>query len=173
MCTKNVKKGFKTHDRHQQKINNREVSGSAIRTINSFKICKIQMTFQNRSVIWTAKGRLSKSLLKLIQTQECISVGCVPPTAVAICWGVSVSLHAGIPPGPGPGDPPVCGPGAPGVGLETPHMWAWRSPCQTPQPSPRYGPEDPPWTDRHFSQHGRVNGQGHAEELEREDTGSI
>ena len=120
MCTKNVKKAFKTHDRHQQKINNREVSGSAIRTINSFKICKIQMTFQNRSVIWTAKGRLSKSLLKLIQTQECISVGCVPPTAVAICWGCLSHCMLGYPLG---------------LGLETPWVWAW---------SPRCRPGDPP-----------------------------
>ena len=64
-----------------------------------------------------------------------------------LLWGVSASVHAGIPPGCGPGDPPGCGPGdppcmwvwrhPPGVGLETPHrcgpgdtpqVWAWRSP---------------------------------------------
>ena len=44
--------------------------------------------------------------------QECIPVGCEPPAAVAVCWGVSASVHAGIHlPGPGPGhlqpDPPT------------------------------------------------------------------
>ena len=53
--------------------------------------------------------------------QECIPVECVPPAAVAVGgWG-STSVHAGIhPPGCGPLDPP------PGVGLETPWVWAWR-----------------------------------------------
>ena len=89
--------------------------------------------------------------------QECIPVGCVPPAAVAMCWcgGGSASVHAGIPPGCGPGDPPGCEPGDPlgcglgdpprpdpsisplGVGLETPQgqtpqhppwVWAWRPP---------------------------------------------
>ena len=86
LCTleKDVNKGFKPQGRHQQKINNREVSGSVTRTINSFKISKIQMTFQNRNVIWTEEGKLSRPLLKLIQIQECIPVGCIPSAAEAV-----------------------------------------------------------------------------------------
>ena len=30
-----------------------------------------------------------------IVKQECIPVGCIPPAAVAVCWG---GVHAGIPP---------------------------------------------------------------------------
>ena len=40
--------------------------------------------------------------------QECIPVGCVPPAAVAICWG-SASVHAGIHPWPDPQPPPGSG----------------------------------------------------------------
>ena len=71
--------------------------------------------------------------------QECIPVGCVPPVAVAVCWGrgVSVSVHAGIPLG---------------VGLETtwvwawrpPRVWAWRPPQVWPGDPPGCGPGDPP-----------------------------
>ena len=54
--------------------------------------------------------------------QECLPVGCVPSAAVAVCWGVSASVLAGIPPpgvgletllrpGCGLGDPHGCGPG--------------------------------------------------------------
>ena len=59
----------------------------------------------------------------ITQQQECIPVGCILPTAVAI--GGSPSVHARIyPPGSGPGDPPGCEPGdPPGVGLETPQVW--------------------------------------------------
>ena len=47
--------------------------------------------------------------------QECIPVGCVPPTAVAVCWGgVSASVHAGIHPLARPPNLPL------GVGLQTP-----------------------------------------------------
>ena len=89
--------------------------------------------------------------------KECIPVGCVPPAAVAVCWGGSASVHAGIhPPRCGLGDPPGCGPGDP------PRVWAWRHPqpvpstcpsvwgletpphSQTPQPPPGCGPGDPP-----------------------------
>ena len=79
--------------------------------------------------------------------QECIPVGCVPPAAVVVCWGVSASVHAGIPPACGPGDPPW--------------VWAcWRPPRPDPSTSPPgCGPGDlqcmlgyhpPPWTDRHL-----------------------
>ena len=104
----------------------------------------------------------------LYNKRECIPVGCVPPAAVANCWGVSASVQSGIPtprcglgdpPGCEPGDPPRCGPGDPpqaiplnfplGVGLETP-------PGQIPQLPPGCGPGDlqcmlgyhpPPWTE--------------------------
>ena len=69
----------------------------------------------------------------IIEKQECIPVGCVPPAAVAICRGVSASVHAGIHPSPGcgPGDPPPrCGPRDPPQG-------------QTPQ-FPGCEPGDPP-----------------------------
>ena len=66
--------------------------------------------------------------LTVWQLQECIPVGCVPPTAVAVSWGpVGVCLSAcwDTPtpclPGCGPGDPPGMGLDTPlGVGLETP-----------------------------------------------------
>ena len=58
----------------------------------------------------------------LYNKRECIPVGCVPPAAVAICWGgvclsaiwdTDPQVWAWRPPGCGPGDPPD-------VGLETP-----------------------------------------------------
>ena len=96
--------------------------------------------------------RVAKTLNFNNLIQECIPVGCVLPAAVAVCWGggVSASVHVGIPPG---------------VGLETPLVWAWRPPCvglegvawrpsgcgpgdppdHTPQPpSLGCGPRDPP-----------------------------
>ena len=62
--------------------------------------------------------------------QECIPVGCVPPAAVAVCWGVSASVHAGIhPPGLGLDTPPGVGlDSPPGVGLDTP----WPDPPTSP-----------------------------------------
>ena len=55
--------------------------------------------------------------------QKCITVGCVPPTAVAVCLGggLSTSVYAGTPIQPPrcrPGDPPGCVPGdhPPGCG---------------------------------------------------------
>ena len=51
--------------------------------------------------------------------QECIPVGCIPPAAVAISWGGSASVHAGI------HQPPL------------PWVWAWRLPTgQTLQAPP-------------------------------------
>ena len=78
--------------------------------------------------------------------QECIPVGCVPPAAVAVCWGVSASVHAGIHTTPG-----VC--------LETPpQVWAWRPPSQLwawrpPRPATHAGIPPPPMnrmTERHM-----------------------
>ena len=75
-----------------------------------------------------------------MKIQECIPVGCVLPTAVAVCWsGVLASVHAGIPTHPWvwawrPTHPP-------GVGLEIPHgqtpqliPWVW--PYRHPQARP-------------------------------------
>ena len=71
-------------------------------------------------------------------------------------WGGgSASVHAGIhsppvcgpgdPLGCGPGDPPECGPRDPtGYGLETPQVWAWRSPGCEPGDPPECGSGDPP-----------------------------
>ena len=61
--------------------------------------------------------------------QECIPVGCVPPTAVAICWGVLPQFMLGSPPRFGPGDPRSCGPGNPPPRPDSPtspRVWAWR-----------------------------------------------
>ena len=97
--------------------------------------------------------------------REKIPVGCVPPTAVAVCvcgGGCLPQCMLGYPLPPGVGlehlppgvnleipprvwawRPPRCGPGAPpppGVSLETPpQVWAWRP--------PRCGPGDPPRPD--------------------------
>ena len=72
----------------------------------------LSTTSNSWQIIW--------NLRKFKIAQECIPVGCVPPTAVAVCLGgvgVSASVHAGIhPPRPGPGPlnlPPGCGPGDP------------------------------------------------------------
>ena len=84
--------------------------------------------------------------------QECIPVGCVPPTAVAVCWEcVSASVHAGI--------HPLVLDTLPGLGLDTPPwVWAWtppwvwtwtpparplRHPSPDPQPPPSSGPKHP------------------------------
>ena len=72
---------------------------------------------------------LMQIFLKKIPKQECIPVGCIPPAAVAACWGGgSAAVHAGIPPRCGPGDPPGCGPGDSSRPdpLTCPQMWAWR-----------------------------------------------
>ena len=74
--------------------------------------------------------------------QECIPVGCVPPTAVAVHGEGSASVHYGLhpqvwawrPPGCGPGDPP------PGVGLETPLETCkacWDTTCKACWDTPR------------------------------------
>ena len=59
-------------------------------------------------------------------TQECITVGCVPPAAVAVCRG-------GLP-------PCMLGYTTSVVGLETPpQVWAWKP------PPPSQSPQPPPW----------------------------
>ena len=84
------------------------------------------------------------NVLKPMNKQECIPVGCVLSTAVAVCWGVSATVHAGISPGCGPGDPPGvgletpptrCGPGNPPLARPLnlpPWVWAWRLPQARP-----------------------------------------
>ena len=90
--------------------------------------------------------------------QECIPVGCVPPAAVAVCWGVclpqcmlgyiyppawawtlSPQVWVWRPPGCGPGDPPGLTPQPPplGVGLVTPLA---RPPNLPPWPGSRHPP---------------------------------
>ena len=78
-----------------------------------------------------------KPCVAKLKRQECISVGCVPPAAVAVV-GVAASVHAGI-------HRPGCRPGYPlGVGLETPsQLWAWRPPWVWAWRPPGYEPGDP------------------------------
>ena len=99
--------------------------------------------------------------LTVWQLQECIPVGCVLPTAVAVSWGpVGVYLSAcwdtptplppwvwaWRPPGCGPGDPPGMGLDTPlGVGLETPQVWAWIPPWVWAWRPPSQTPQAPPW----------------------------
>ena len=72
--------------------------------------------------------------------QECIPVGCVPPAAVTISWGVCLSACWDTHPARcGPGDLPL------GVGLETPQGWAWRPPWVWAWRPPRPDPWTPPW----------------------------
>ena len=68
-------------------------------------------TFQRNLTISTRK-------LDLILKQECIPVGCVPPAAVAIGGGGSVSTRHPPRPGPPPWDQvlPPTGPNPPGPG---------------------------------------------------------
>ena len=76
--------------------------------------------------------------------QECIPVGCVAPTAVAVCSeSVSASVHAGIHPlgldtlpGLGLDTHPL------GVDLDTPSQTP-RHPSPDPQPPPSSGPKHP------------------------------
>ena len=89
---------------------------------------------------------------KQIEEQECIPVGCVPPTAVAVCWGdICLSACWDTPPWawvwtppwawawtPRAWTPPKCGHGHPPcVGLDT---WP---PSQPPQLPPWSGPKHP------------------------------
>ena len=70
--------------------------------------------------------------------QECIPVGCVPSAAVAVCWGMSASVHAGI-------HPPGCGPGPLlGVDMDTPWVWACTPLGLDTQPPPPGVGLDPP-----------------------------
>ena len=96
--------------------------------------------------------------------QECISVECVPPEAVAVCWGGGMSQcmlgyttpgvgletptqarPLNFPPRCGPGDPPGqtlnfphgCGSGDPRpLNFPPPRVWAWRPPRPDPSTSP-------------------------------------
>ena len=98
-------------------------------------------------IIWlkSMEHRYEK-ILKFLQAmptyfrQECIPVGCIPPTAVAVCWGgVSASVHAGIhTPRCGPGDPTSQTPQPP------PWVWAWWPPWPDPSTSPWFWAWRPP-----------------------------
>ena len=72
---------------------------------------------------------------ELIEEQECIPVGCVPPAAVAVrgawSWGMGGLQQA--PPGPGPGTPLGPGPGTL-LGPHTPPLG----------PGTPLGPDTPP-----------------------------
>ena len=65
----------------------------------------------------------------IASNKKCIPVGCVPPTAVAVCWGCL----------------PQC--------WYTPRVWAWRPPgvgletprCGTEETPPGQTPQLPPW----------------------------
>ena len=90
------------------------------------------------------KGEYQSNILpEFTQTtsgQECIPVGCVPPAAVAICWGVWPGalprVWAWRPPRFGPGDPPSQG--------QTPQLfpwvWAWRPARHAVIPTPPWRP---------------------------------
>ena len=83
-------------------------------------------------------------------TQECILVGCVPPTAIAVGGGGSVSQHAmrQTPSGCGPGEPP-------------PQVWAWRPSLPDPStPTVGVGLETPSCEQnhRHVQKHNFVAG---------------
>ena len=99
--------------------------------------------------------------------QECIPVGCVPPAAVAVCWGiVCISACWDTPPRAWAwtppelwATPPGLGLDPPGVGLDTPihvgldpparpptspWVWALDPPDQTPNLPLGSGPRHPP-----------------------------
>ena len=92
-------------------------------------------------------------------SQECIPVGCVPLTVVAICWGVCLNacwdtlppVWAWMPHWPNPPPSPL------GLGLDTPPgqipqpptwVWAWTSPQPDPSIPPGSGPRHPPTVNR-------------------------
>ena len=74
---------------------------------------------------------LTLQVVTAVKEQECIPVGCVPPAAVAVCWG-GVCLSACWDNSLGVGLETALG-----VGLETPQVWAWRHP---PKPDPSMFP---------------------------------
>ena len=81
-----------------------------------------------------------------ILVQECIPVGCIPPVAVAICWGCLPQCMLGYIPRPGPG------PESLGEVMDTPQVWAWTpqvwawTPARTPKLIPGSGPRHPSQT---------------------------
>ena len=84
----------------------------------------------------------------ILSKQECIPVGCIPPAAVAVCWG-AVYLSAywdNHPSGVGLEIPLGVGPETPlGVGLETPLDVGLETPQARPlNLPPGCGPGDPP-----------------------------
>ena len=103
---------------------------------------------QNRQSICThnvgKKKKIGTLLNSLIRKQECIPVGCVPPAAVAICWGCLPRCMLRYTPRSVGLEPPQCGPGPPGCGLPPPHRCG---PGQAPQHPPGSGPRHPPRPD--------------------------
>ena len=103
--------------------------------------------FPIASVIDSVYGPLRVLLAGRNWKQECIPVGCVPPAAVAICWGEGclrqcmlgynpMGLGLGLDPTPlglgldtspwcGPGHPPRCWPGDPPPPDQTPKLLPW------------------------------------------------
>ena len=84
-----------------------------------------------RDVLFT---KYNVSVITHTMKQECIPVGYIPPTAVAVCWwGVCLSACW---------DTTRCGPGD-----TSPQVWAWRPPpprCGSGDP-PGQTPQLPPW----------------------------
>ena len=68
------------------------------------------------------------------EKQECIPVGCVPPTAVAICWGGVCLPQCMLGYSPGAWDPQVS------AWRPPPQVWAWTPPGQTPASAWVYTP---------------------------------
>ena len=99
----------------------------------TFNLGKTQLSrMWSKRVVNVVRRSLSVQLkLTVWQLQECIPVGCVPPTAVAVSWGHGgVCLSACW-------DTPIPLP---------PWMWAWRPPPRCgPGDLPSQTPQAPPW----------------------------
>ena len=81
-----------------------------------------------------------------MKKQECIPVGCVPPAAVAVSWGVCLSACWDTLPWVWAWRPPQvwARKSPPGLGLETPLGVGWRPPWVWVWRPPGCGPGDPP-----------------------------
>ena len=110
--------GFNTMEGYQTIFNTAEIQE---RFSRYYVVSDTDIFVKNSSSLsnftWTRKWQMS-----LQNKQECIPIGCVPSAAVAICWGMSASVHAGIHPL--------------GLGLDTPQAWAWTPPLGRHPPEP-------------------------------------